>query len=129
MCNRGGMSFDADLAAIEAGDDLPAETMRLRYKRSWGLDKSLAEMAIARREDSDLHVYLYDRAATAGDRPRLDFFVDPAVPLDEVAQGSTCAVRGWPAVGRAVELVVGAVRLRSATPLRQPVRGPRLGDV
>jgi len=123
------MSFEADLAAIEAGiDDLPAETMRLRYKRSWGLDKSLAEMAMARHEDSDLHVYLYESPAAVGDRPKVDFFVDPSVPLEEVAQGSICAVRGWPAVGRAVELVVGAVRLRSATPLRQPLRGPRLGD-
>ncbi len=109
------------------GEGLRSVRMRLRYARGWGLENSLAEMAMARKSDSTVKVSLYPESAQSGTRPVVEFVVDPLIEIEVIPQRSVCTVVGWPFPGRAVLVTVGGVTLMSLTPCRPPLRGKRFG--
>lgn len=125
------MTFETDLEALFCADiaGLVAVEMRLRHSRSW-LDpgSSLVQMATGRRENSSLKLMLYPLNAAARCRPTVEFYADPMIDIEAVAeQGSRCLVAGWPSVGRAVRVTVSNVELFSLTPCRVPAFGKRFG--
>ena len=103
----------------------PNSFLRMRYRRYWGGENSVIEVVAARREDSSLKVSLYPLESVASTRPLWDFFVDPLVDLDAVAQGAKCLVVGHLAPGRAVLVNVGALSFVSITPLGPPLLGKK----
>jgi hypothetical protein len=105
----------------------PSSRMRLRYARSWGMENSIIEMAMARPANSSLKVSLYPAAATESTRPLWDFFVDPLVNIEGIEQRSECTVIGALSPGGAVLVRVGDLELVSVTPLRMPIRAKKFG--
>lgn len=121
-------AFLQDLDVVRAGtDELPVRSMLIRWKRSWS-EQSLPVMLMARPKDSILRVYLYPTRADKSARPVWWFFVDPLSEVDNIAQGSECIVTGHLAPGRAVQVSVGDVQMLSTSPLRNPLRGPKLNS-
>lgn len=69
-------------------------------------------------------VALYDLSAVKGSKPVVVVDVSPLADLDAVEQGAICTVHGWPAVGRAVVLDVGGLRIEATYPCVSPVVRP-----
>jgi hypothetical protein len=134
-CRQGGVlvlgsmleQFLLDVEALRSGSaGAPVRPMLLRWKRSWS-DRPLVTQLMARPEDSALRLSLYPERAAAAERPIWWFHVDPSARIDDVEQGSACTVTGHLAPGRALLVTVGDVAMLSTSPVRNPLRGPKLG--
>jgi hypothetical protein len=107
----------------------PVSELCCCYRRSWGPEKSLFELVMARRADSLLKISLYPRAAADSTRPIWEFFVDPLIDIERIPQGSVCSVVGELGAGRAVLVRLPDYNFEcvSLTGLRMPLRGKRFG--